>query len=47
MTSERSMELHPRIELISQYYWCLLETTVLNPKKENFGLLEMLLIFEG
>lgn len=47
MTSERSMQLHPSIKLILQYYWCLLETTILNPKKENLGLLEMLLIFEG
>lgn len=47
MTSERSMELHPSIELISQYCWCLLETSALIPKKENLGLLEMILIFEG
>jgi len=47
MTSERSMHLHPNIELISQYYWCLLETRVLNPKKENLGLLQTVLIFDG
>lgn len=40
------MQLHPSIELISQYCWCLLETIVLNPK-EKLGLLEILLIFDG